>query len=124
MKQRKRIYYNAVQRRLIWDRYQRGDSAHDIARLFDRYHSSILGIIHKTGGVRPLEPKRSPTTLTLAEREDISRGLAASKSLREIARYLNRSPSTICREVKLTKLPGKMPNALSLVSCMATKNYV
>ena len=99
MKQRKRIYYNAEQRRLIWDRYQRGDSAHDIARLFDRYHSSILGIIQKTGGVRPLEPKRSPTTLTLAEREDISRGLAASKSLREIARYLNRSPSTICREV-------------------------
>ena len=99
MKQRKRIYYNAEQRRLIWDRYQRGDSAHDIARLFDRYHSSILGNIHKTGGVRPLEPKRSPTTLTLAEREDISRGLAASKSLREIARYLNRSPSTICREV-------------------------
>ena len=99
MKQRKRIYYNAEQRRLIWDRYQRGDSAHDIARLFDRYHSSILGIIHKTGGVRPLEPKCSPTTLTLAEREDISRGLAASKSLREIARYLNRSPSTICREV-------------------------
>ena len=46
-----------------------------------------------------LEPKRSPTTLTLAEREDISRGLAAGKSLREIARYLNRSPSTICREV-------------------------
>ncbi|GAA68173.1 hypothetical protein P20429_2297 [Pseudoalteromonas sp. BSi20429] len=85
MKQRKRIYYNAEQRRLIWDRYQRGDSAHDIARLFDRYHSSILGIIHKTGGVRPLEPKRSPTTLTLAEREDISRGLSAGKSLREIA---------------------------------------
>ena len=99
MKQRKRIYYNAEQRRLIWDRYQRGDSAHDIARLFDRYHSSILGIIHKTGGVRPLEAKRSPTTLTLAEREDISRGLAVGKSLREIARYLNRSPSTICREV-------------------------
>ncbi|QCU76364.1 IS30 family transposase [Pseudoalteromonas distincta] len=99
MKQRKRIYYNAEQRRLIWDRYQRGDSAHDIARLFDRYHSSILGIIHKAGGVRPLEPKRSPATLTLAEREDISRGLAAGKSLREIARYLNRSPSTICREV-------------------------
>ncbi len=44
MKQRNRIYYNAEQRRLIWD----------------RYHSSILGIIHKAGGVRPLEPKRSP----------------------------------------------------------------
>jgi IS30 family transposase len=135
MKQRKRIYYSAEQRRLIWDRYQRGDSAHDIARLFDRYHSSILGIIHKTGGVRPLEPKRSPITLTLAEREDISRGLAAGKSFREIARYLNRSPSTICQEVnrhgglkniervKLTKLLGKMLNAQMLVSFMATKHY-
>lgn len=74
MKQRKRISYNAEQRKLIWDRYQRGDSAHDIARLFDRYHSSILGIIHKTVGLRPLELKRSPITLTLAEREDIHEG--------------------------------------------------
>ena len=62
MKQRKRIYYNAEQRRLIWDRYQRGDSAHGIARLFDRYHSSILGIIHKTGGVWPFALKRSQAT--------------------------------------------------------------
>jgi hypothetical protein len=45
MKQRKRIYYNAQQRALMWDRYQQGDSLHDIARMFDRFHSSIQRII-------------------------------------------------------------------------------
>ena len=99
MKQRKRIYYTAAQRTLIWDRYQRGDNAHDIARLFDRYHSSILGIIHKTGGFRPPDRERAPNTLTLAEREEISRGLVAGKSFREIAKDLCKSPSTVCREV-------------------------
>jgi hypothetical protein len=45
MKQRKRIYYNAQQRAVIWDRYQQGDSLHDIAKIFDRMHSSIQGLI-------------------------------------------------------------------------------
>ena len=98
MKQRKRIYYTATQRTLIWDRYQRGDNAHDIARLFDRYHSSILGIIHKTGGFRPPDRERAPNTLTLAEREEISRGLVAGKSFREVAKDLCRSPAMVCRE--------------------------
>ena len=45
------------------------------------------------------EPKRSPLRLSLAEREEISRGLAAGESLRRIASGLGRSPSTACREV-------------------------
>ncbi len=47
------IFYNAEQRTLIGYRYKRGDTAHDIARQLDRYHSSILGVIYKTGGFRP-----------------------------------------------------------------------
>ncbi len=100
MKQRKRIYYNAQQRALIWDRYKQGDSVHDIARLFDRFHSSILGIIHKTGGYRPPERTRSSSILSLAEREEISRGLVSNLSFRAIARKLGRAPSTISREVR------------------------
>ncbi|MDN3651667.1 IS30 family transposase [Thalassotalea ponticola] len=100
MKQRKRIYYNAQQRALIWDRYKQDDSVHDIARLFDRFHSSILGIIHKTGGYRPPERTRSSSILSLAEREEISRGLASNLSFRAIARKLGRAPSTISREVR------------------------
>jgi hypothetical protein len=41
MKQRPRIYYSEAQKTLMWDRWQKGDSLHDIARLFDRGHSSI-----------------------------------------------------------------------------------
>jgi IS30 family transposase len=39
------------------------------------------------------EPKRSPLRLSLAEREEISRGLAAGKSLRGIAGGLGRAPA-------------------------------
>ena len=45
------------------------------------------------------DPKRSPLRLSLAEREEISRGLAAGKSVRGIASGLGRAPSTVCREV-------------------------
>jgi Helix-turn-helix domain len=45
------------------------------------------------------EPKRSPLRLSPAEREEISRGLAAGRSLRGIASGLGRAPSTVCREV-------------------------
>lgn len=99
MKQRKRIYYTPEQKSLIWDRYKQGDSLHDIARMFDRYHSSIMPTIYSTGGIRPQERKRNPLSLSLAEREEISRGIAANQSIREIARSLSRSPSTISREI-------------------------
>jgi len=45
------------------------------------------------------EPRRSPLRLSLAEREEISRGLAAGQSVRAIARTVGRDPSTVCREV-------------------------
>ena len=99
MKQRKRIYYTPEQKSLIWDRYKQGDSLHDIARMFDRYHSSVMPTIYQSGGYRPPERKRHPNSLTLDEREEISRCLVQKLSLRDIARKLSRSPSTISREV-------------------------
>ncbi len=42
MKRRTRINYTPEQKAIIWDRYKQGDSLHDIARMFDRYHSSIM----------------------------------------------------------------------------------
>ena len=45
------------------------------------------------------EPNRAPLRLSLAEREEISRGLAAGESLRVIAGRLGRTPSTVSREV-------------------------
>jgi IS30 family transposase len=45
------------------------------------------------------EPTRSALCLSLAEREEISRGLVGGESLRGIARRLGRAPSTVSREV-------------------------
>ena len=81
MKQRRRIYYSSEQRNLMWDRWQKGESLNSIARLFGRSHSSIQGILARTGGIRPPQRRRSQGALTLPEREEISRGLVAGQSL-------------------------------------------
>ena len=68
----------------MWDRWQKGDSLHAIARLFDRSHGSIAGILVRTGGIRPPQRRRSRLALTLSEREEISRGVVAGQSIRRI----------------------------------------
>ncbi len=99
MKQRPRIYYSNAQKSLMWDRWQKGDSTRAIARLFDRGHSSVQRILGETGGIRPAPRRRSRQALTLAEREEILRGLARQMSMRRIATKLGRSPSTVSGEV-------------------------
>jgi len=96
---RTRIKYTAKQKADIWDRWQRGESLTSIGRLFDRPSSSIFNMLSPTGGIRPPPRQRSRLALTLAEREEISRGLARRLSLRAIASQLGRSPSTISREL-------------------------
>jgi len=99
MAYRTRIYYTDTQKAEMWDRWRRGETLHSIARLFDRHHTSVRGILAATGGIRPSERRRSRLALTLAEREEISRGIARDHSLRAIAARLKRAPSTISREV-------------------------
>jgi len=85
----------------LWDRWRRGESINSIGRYFEgRSSSSIYNILSKTGGIPPVPRKRSRLALTLAEREEISRGIAEGQSLRSIAHQWGRSPSTISREVK------------------------
>ncbi len=84
MKYRTRTFYTDSQKALMWDRWQKGDSMNDIAKLFDRGHSSVQSVLTANGGIRPRERKRSPLALTLAEREVISRGLARQLSMRTI----------------------------------------
>ena len=100
MAYRTRIKYTAAQKNEMWDRWQKGESLHSIARLFDRPHSSIRGILATTGGIRPRERRRSQFVLTLAEREKISRSIVAGHSIRSIARSLGRAPSTVSREIE------------------------
>ena len=100
MARRQRIRYTETQRALMWERWRRGDTLHQIAALFDRHHPSIRGVLAASGGIRPRERRRSDSALTLSEREEISRGLVAGLSIRSIAVSLTRAPSTVSREIR------------------------
>jgi IS30 family transposase len=99
MKQRRRRYFTDSELDLAWDRRQKGESLNSIARDLDRGHSAVQRVFARTGGVRPAQRSRSQVALSLAEREEISRGLATGESLRSIAASLGRAPSTVSREV-------------------------
>ncbi len=83
----------------IWTRRAAGEAGTRIARHMGRYRRSVGDYIYKAGGVRPRPRKRARIALSLQEREEISRGLAAADSLRSIAVRIGRSPSTVSREV-------------------------
>ena len=100
MKQQARIYYTEADKSLMWDRWQKGESLHSIAGHFGRRHSSVRGILARTGGIRPAPRRRARIALSLAEREEISRGVVAGQSARAIARLLGRAASTVSREVR------------------------
>src|ERR1700748_790751 len=100
MERRRRIIYSAAQRAVIWDRWQKGETLHEIAKHFDRYHSSVQRIISDAGGIRPRQRSRGRLALSLTEREEISRAVVEGRSMRSIAAALGRSPSTISREIK------------------------
>ena len=99
MKYRTRIQYTEADKALMWERWRRGESLQAIAQLFDRNHSAIGGILVRTGGIRPAPRCRSGLALRLSEREEISRGVMAGRSMRTIARALGRAPSTVSREI-------------------------
>jgi IS30 family transposase len=87
------------ERRELWERWRRGESISEIGRALDRAPGTIFTTLKEHGGIAPPERHRSRLALTLAEREEISRGIAAGESARAIARRVGRAPATICREI-------------------------
>jgi IS30 family transposase len=83
----------------LWERWKKGESLKSIGRVFGTTSSCIFNHIRPSGGIRPPPRRRSRLALTLAEREEISRGLVAGRSLRSMALALGRSPSTLSREI-------------------------
>ncbi len=83
----------------VWDRWQAGETTRSIGRQLGRSGASIRAFVESTGGVRPHRRRRAQRHLSLVEREEISRGVAAGESLRMIAARLGRAPSTVSREV-------------------------
>lgn len=88
-----------AQKREVWNRWKEGQSLSEIGRALDRIPGVIHNVISSTGGVAPAIRSRSLRCLSLAEREEVSRGLAVGESFRCIADRLKRCPSTISREV-------------------------
>jgi len=110
MNQNSRRGFTPAQKKELWDRWQQGESLNAIGRVFGKPSSSIYFQLAPTGGIRPVPrcrsrlaltvPRcRSRLALTLAEREEISRGIAMQQSMRSIAVLLGRSPSTVSREL-------------------------
>ena len=99
MAQARRVKLTASQRIEVWGRWKQGQSLNEIGRAVGKNHRVIHVMLARYGGIAPPARRRSAVTLTLAEREDISRGIASGSSLREIAEGLRRAVSTVSIEV-------------------------
>lgn len=91
---------SAAQKAELWHRWKQGQSLSEIGRALGKHAGSIHGVLSSNGGVIPPVRKRSRWALTLAEREEISRGMATDASIRQIAATLGRAPSTVSREIR------------------------
>jgi len=90
---------SAAQKADLWQRWKQGQSLSEIGRALGKHAGSIHGVVSSNGGFIPPVRSRSRWALTLAEREEISRGMATDSSIRQIATQLGRAPSTISREI-------------------------
>ena len=96
-----RTWFTPKQRAELWERWKSGQCVADIARALERRNKSgVYRILALNGGIAPAPRRRAPVALRLGEREEISRGIAAGRSIRRIAQDLGRAPSTISREIR------------------------
>ena len=87
----------------VWRRWKQGQAFSEIGRALGTCRQTIFQLVASRGGVAPPPRRRRAGGLRLSEREEISRGLAAGKTQRQLALELGRAPSTISREIKRNK---------------------
>ncbi|WP_133406922.1 IS30 family transposase [Parashewanella tropica] len=92
--------FTKQEREFVFDSWKSGLGFSDIAQIINSKPGSVFTILRDSGGIKPESRQRRSLHLTIEEREEIRAGLSAKKSIRAIARQLNRSPSTISREVQ------------------------
>jgi len=85
--------------KILWSQWKSGHRIREIARSFGVDDSCVRKVLLLHGGCAPQAHHRCGRVLRLAERESISGGIAAGESIRGIARGLNRSASTVSREI-------------------------
>ena len=89
-----------AQKTEVWRRWRQGESLSAIGRALGRIPRVVYHVVAGAGGMPPPPRQRSRLALTLAEREEVSRGLAHGRALRAIGRDLGRAASTVSREVR------------------------
>src|SRR6201981_1950046 len=96
-----RTWFTPRQKAELWERWKSGQCVADIARALERRNKSgVYRVLAGNGGIAPAPRRRASIGLRLEEREEISRGVAAGRSIRLIAQGLRRSPSTVSREIR------------------------
>ena len=83
----------------VWVRLKNGEAAKPTARALGLCTGTVRAYLIRCGGIRPEPRRRAADRLTLADREEISRGPAAGESIRAIAVRVGRAPSTVSRDV-------------------------
>jgi IS30 family transposase len=111
-----------VERAELWRRWREGERVVDIARALGRAAGSVHSVLLLAGGIQPAVKARNRRNLSLPEREEISRALVRGDSIRKIAIGLNRSPSTISREV--TRNGGRIKYRATTADVRADKQAV
>jgi IS30 family transposase len=91
--------FSPAQQDEIWQRWRDGESFNAMGRALGAPMHHIRRFLAQSGGVRQAPQRRSARHLAAAEREEISRGIAAGMSARQLARQLGRASSTISREI-------------------------
>jgi len=129
-----------AERNELWDRWEAGESQRSIARALDRAPATVRTRLLSSGWRRPVPAAEwSPVRLSLGEREEISRGIAAGESLRSISDRLGRSSSTVSREVannggcvqyravaahRASRRRAKRPKVMKLETCPRLQSAV
>ena len=96
----RRRRFTPEERAALWRAWKDGLSLKEIGEALHRAPAVVLGVLRRDGGFAPRIRRRAPRSLQLSEREEISRGLSAGLSVREIARRLDRAASTVSREIR------------------------
>jgi IS30 family transposase len=89
-----------VELQRMWELWKQGQTLQAISDALTVSLDAVYWRLAHAGGIAPRRRHRSPGTLSLSEREEISRGLICGDSVRMLACQLGRAPSTISREIR------------------------